>query len=77
MPARAHRNAIIFAGTMGVIRRSAFDQIGGWNADMVTEDTEASPQMLANGHEGVYVPTAYGHSLMPPSFEGLKQQRFR
>jgi Glycosyltransferase like family 2 len=29
MPARAHRNAIIFAGTMGLVRRSALEAIGG------------------------------------------------
>jgi cellulose synthase/poly-beta-1,6-N-acetylglucosamine synthase-like glycosyltransferase len=77
MPARAHRNAIIFAGTMGVIRRKAFEEIGGWNADVVTEDAEASLRMLANGHVGVYEPRPFGSGLMPLSFEGLKQQRFR
>ena len=77
MPARAHRNAIIFAGTMGLIRRSALEEIGGWNPDVVTEDAEASLRMLARGHVGVYEPRAYGHGLMPLSFDGLKKQRFR
>jgi len=77
MPARAHRNAIIFAGTMGVIRRSALEEIGGWNTEVVTEDAEASLRMLANGAIGVYEPRPFGRGLMPLSFEGLKQQRFR
>ena len=77
MPSRAHRNAIIFAGTMGLIRRRALEEIGGWNADVVTEDAEASLRMLARGHAGVYEPRAYGHGLMPLSFDGLKKQRFR
>jgi cellulose synthase/poly-beta-1,6-N-acetylglucosamine synthase-like glycosyltransferase len=77
MPARAHRNAIIFAGTMGLIRRRALEEIGGWNTDVVTEDAEASLRMLARGHVGVYVPKAYGRGLMPLSFDGLKKQRFR
>jgi cellulose synthase/poly-beta-1,6-N-acetylglucosamine synthase-like glycosyltransferase len=77
MPSRAHRNAIIFAGTMGLIRRSALEEIGGWNPDIVTEDAEASLRMLARGHRGVYVQRAYGHGLMPLSFDGLKKQRFR
>ena len=77
MPSRAHRNAIIFAGTMGLIRRSAFEEIGGWNPDVVTEDAEASLRMLSRGHSGVYVYRAYGHGLMPLSFDGLKKQRFR
>jgi hypothetical protein len=77
MPARAHRNAIIFAGTMGVIRRQALEAIGGWNPEVVTEDAEASLRMLADGQIGVYEPRAFGHGLMPLTFEGLKQQRFR
>jgi cellulose synthase/poly-beta-1,6-N-acetylglucosamine synthase-like glycosyltransferase len=77
MPARAHRNAIIFAGTMGVLRRKALEEIGGWNADIVTEDAEASLRMLANGHVGIYEPRPFGSGLMPLSFQGLKVQRFR
>src|ERR1700730_17079760 len=77
MPARAHRNAIIFAGTMGLIRRSALEEIGGWNPDTVTEDAEASLRMLGAGYSGVYVPAPYGQGLMPLTFDGLKKQRFR
>jgi cellulose synthase/poly-beta-1,6-N-acetylglucosamine synthase-like glycosyltransferase len=77
MPARANRNAIIFAGTMGLIRRSALDAIGGWSTETVTEDAEASLRMLGAGYRGVYVPRAYGEGLMPLSFDGLKKQRFR
>ena len=77
MPARANRNAIIFAGTMGLIRRQALEEIGGWNTECVTEDAEASLRMLGHGYEGVYDPHAYGRGLMPLSFDGLKKQRFR
>jgi cellulose synthase/poly-beta-1,6-N-acetylglucosamine synthase-like glycosyltransferase len=77
MPARANRNAIIFAGTMGLMRRSALEGIGGWSTQTVTEDAEASLRMLGQGFTGVYVPEAYGSGLMPLSFDGLKKQRFR
>jgi cellulose synthase/poly-beta-1,6-N-acetylglucosamine synthase-like glycosyltransferase len=77
MPARAHRNAIIFAGTMGLVRRSVLDGIGGWSTATVTEDAEASLRMLGQGYTGVYVPEPYGAGLMPLSFDGLKKQRFR
>jgi cellulose synthase/poly-beta-1,6-N-acetylglucosamine synthase-like glycosyltransferase len=77
MPARANRNAIIFAGTMGLIRRAVLDSIGGWSTDTVTEDAEASLRMLGAGYSGVYVPQPYGEGLMPLSFDGLKKQRFR
>lgn len=77
MPCRRHRNAIIFAGTMGIIRTSVLREIGGWNASVVTEDAEASLRMLALGYKGVYEPRAFGAGLMPLSFDGLKKQRFR
>ncbi len=77
MPARANRNAIIFAGTMGLIRRTELEAIGGWNPEIVTEDAEASLRMLGRGRRGVYVPTPWGRGMMPLSFDGLKKQRFR
>jgi len=49
MPARAHRDAIIFCGTMGLIRRSVLERIGGWNEDCITEDAEASLRILGLG----------------------------
>jgi GT2 family glycosyltransferase len=77
MPARAHRNAIIFCGTMGLIRRSALEQVGGWSETCITEDAEASLRMLGSGYTGVYDPAAYGAGMMPLDFDGLKKQRFR
>ncbi len=77
MPARANRNAIIFAGTMGLIRRSSLEAIGGWDEGVITEDAEASLRMLGQGSVGVYVPTPFGQGLMPLDFDGLKKQRFR
>ena len=77
MIARSHRNAIIFCGTMGLIRRSAFNEIGGWNQECITEDAEASLRMLGAGYRGVYNSAAYGEGLMPLDFDGLKKQRFR
>jgi cellulose synthase/poly-beta-1,6-N-acetylglucosamine synthase-like glycosyltransferase len=79
MPARDHRNAIIFCGTMGLIRRSVLEEIGGWNEECITEDAEASLRMLGLGRglRGVYVPEPQGAGLMPLSFDGLKRQRFR
>ncbi|MGH7610799.1 MAG: glycosyltransferase [Candidatus Dormibacteria bacterium] len=77
MPARAHRDAIIFCGTMGLIRRSVLDEIGGWNEDCITEDAEASLRMLGRGYRGVYHHVAWGEGLMPLTFDGLKKQRFR
>src|SRR5206468_1486671 len=44
MPSRNERNSIIFAGTMGLIRRSVLEEIGGWDEWVITEDADASLQ---------------------------------
>ncbi|MEA2645668.1 MAG: hypothetical protein QOE92_751, partial [Chloroflexota bacterium] len=77
MRARANRNSIIFAGTMGLLRRSALLEVGGWSEECVTEDAEASLRILGRGYSGAYVPQAWGSGLMPLDFDGLKKQRYR
>src|SRR5205807_638885 len=77
MMSRAEHNAIIFGGTMGLVRRGALDRIGGWDEWCITEDAEASLRLLGLGYRGLYDPRSYGAGLMPLSFEGLKKQRFR
>ncbi|MHB8958196.1 MAG: glycosyltransferase [Candidatus Limnocylindrales bacterium] len=77
MVSRAHRNAIIFAGTMGLMRRPVLDEVGGWDERIITEDAEISLRVLARGYRSVYVPRAFGRGIMPLSYEALRKQRFR
>jgi cellulose synthase/poly-beta-1,6-N-acetylglucosamine synthase-like glycosyltransferase len=77
MPARAHRNSIIFAGTMGLVRRAHLVGAGGWSEKCITEDAEASLRLLGHGHSAVFVPRTEGAGLMPLDFDGLKKQRYR
>ncbi|HEV8121395.1 MAG TPA: glycosyltransferase [Candidatus Polarisedimenticolia bacterium] len=77
MTGRNEHNAIIFAGTMGLIRRRILELLGGWDEWCITEDAEISLRILDRGYEGVYVERSFGHGLMPLNFEGLKKQRFR
>jgi len=77
MPSRNERNAIIFAGTMGLIRKSVLEEIGGWDEWCITEDAEASLRILKRGYQSLYIHRSFGSGLMPFDFEGLKKQRFR
>ncbi len=77
MPVRNEHNAIIFGGTMGLIRKSVLQEIGGWDEWCITEDAEASLRILKRGYRSIYLNQAYGHGIMPLNFEGLKKQRFR
>lgn len=77
MRSRNERNAIIFCGTMGLIRKRALQRIGGWDEWCITEDAEASLRLLHRGYQGVYINRAYGQGLLPTTFEDTKKQRFR
>ena len=77
MMSRSYRNSIIFAGTMGLIRRRSLEDVGGWDESIITEDAEASLRILSTGARGIYVPRSYGRGIMPLTYEGLRQQRFR
>lgn len=77
MPSRNDRNSIIFAGTMGLIRRKALEDLGGWEEWCITEDSEASLRILKAGHSGLFVGKSYGKGVMPLTFAAFKSQRFR
>lgn len=77
MVARARVNAIIFGGTMGLIRVAALREIGGWAEWCITEDAEASLRLMARGWRAVYIHQVFGEGLMPLDFDGLRRQRFR
>jgi cellulose synthase/poly-beta-1,6-N-acetylglucosamine synthase-like glycosyltransferase len=77
MPVRNEHNAIIFSGTMGLIRKSILQEIGGWSEWCITEDAEASLRVLKRGYTSLYFHRSMGRGLMPCTFAGLKRQRFR
>jgi glycosyltransferase involved in cell wall biosynthesis len=76
-PSRNERNGAIFAGTMGLIRRVALDELGGWDEWCITEDAELSLRLLRAGWSGLAVDRSYGRGIMPLTFEALKGQRYR
>jgi hypothetical protein len=77
MASRNERNAIIYAGTMGLIRRSALEAVGGWDEWCITEDAELAVRLLDAGHRSVYVDRTYGRGLMPLDTAALRRQRYR
>lgn len=76
-PSRNERDGAIFAGTMGLIRRVALEQLGGWDEWCITEDAELSLRLLRAGWSGHHIGQSYGHGIMPLTFEALKGQRYR
>src|SRR6266851_4086360 len=76
-PSRNERDGAIFAGTMGLIRRVALEQLGGWDEWCITEDAELSLRLLRAGWTGWHVDQSYGKGIMLLTFEALKGQRYR
>jgi len=76
-PSRNEHDGAIFAGTMGLIRRVALDELGGWDEWCITEDAEVSLRLLRAGWSGLHVDQTWGHGIMPLTFEALKGQRYR
>jgi cellulose synthase/poly-beta-1,6-N-acetylglucosamine synthase-like glycosyltransferase len=62
---------------MCVIRRQALEEAGGWAEWCLTEDSELAVRIHALGYSSVYLNHVYGRGLIPQSFAGYKQQRFR
>ena len=76
-PSRNEHDGAIFAGTMGLIRRVALDELGGWDEWCITEDAEMSLRLLRAGWSGLHLDQPWGHGIMPLTFEALKGQRYR
>jgi len=76
-PSRNEHDGAIFAGTMGLIRRRALEEVGGWDEWCITEDAELSLRLLRAGWSGLHVDQSWGHGVMPLTFEALKSQRYR
>ena len=77
MVTRNERNAIIQHGTMTLVRRSVLKEVGGWSEWCITEDAELGLVIFSHGYEALYLPKSYGKGLMPDTFQGYKNQRFR
>jgi cellulose synthase/poly-beta-1,6-N-acetylglucosamine synthase-like glycosyltransferase len=76
-PVRARFQSLIFCGTMGVLRRSALEDAGGWSETCVTEDAELTIRLLARGWQGKYIPQVMGRGLAPDLMSAVRSQQRR
>ena len=77
MVQRNEDDAIITHGTMVLLRRSAFEEVGAWQTDTITEDTELGLRLLEAGYSSQYTNRRYGHGLLPDNYRSFKTQRHR
>lgn len=72
-----HHGAGLTVGTMSLIRRAALEAAGGWAEWCLTEHSELSIRIHALGYRSVYLNEPLGRGLIPETFAGYRQQRFR
>ena len=76
MPINNRINCVFFCGTAGALRRSAFEKVGGWNLNSITEDSELSVNLLLKGYKTVYLDFETP-SEVPDTFESFIKQQMR
>lgn len=76
-PGRDYYNSSFFAGSSGLFRRKALEEIGGIQTKTITEDLHTSMALHARGYKSVYVTRIVAAGLAPESFEGYLKQRKR
>lgn len=76
MPINNRVNCVFFCGTAGVIRRSTYEEVGGWNINSLTEDADLTVNVLLKGYKTVYLEFETP-SEVPDTFEGFIKQQMR
>src|SRR4051812_18709644 len=76
-PGKDRWNAAFFCGSCGVLRRKAFDDIGGFSTKTITEDMETSIVLHGRGWKSVYHGETLAYGLAPSSAFQYHVQRLR
>ena len=66
-----------FNGTAGVWRRRCLEDAGGWQADTLTEDLDASYRAQLRGWKFVYLKDCVAEAEVPVDMNGFKSQQHR
>ena len=75
-PSRALNNTAIFAGSCGLLRRSAIDKVGGF-PEYIIEDTFFSFESDMHNFSSLYLPKVYAYGKPILTFTELVKQQWR
>lgn len=76
-PTRQGVGAVVCAGTSFVVRRSALEQVGGFETGTPSEDLATGIRLTAAGHRILYLNEKLSAGLAPPSLAAMARQRSR
>ncbi len=74
---RVYGRVFTISGAVAAFRRSALQEVGFWDTDMVTEDIDISWKLQLHFWDIRYEPHALCWLLMPETLKGLWKQRLR
>lgn len=77
MVERNEHDAIIQHGTMTIVRHKVLEQVKGWSAWCITEDTELGLKLFEAGYSAAYIPQSMGKGLTPDTLGAFMSQRYR
>lgn len=63
-----------YGGTVGGVRRVALDNVGGWNANSLAEDTDITVRLVIAGWEVVYQNRSECYEEVPETWESRVRQ---
>lgn len=66
-----------FNGSGGVLRKSALIEAGGWQADTLAEDLDASYRMQMKGYQMLFLKDLTSPGEVPPTVPSFKKQQAR
>lgn len=66
-----------FNGSGGVFRKQALEEAGGWQADTLAEDLDASYRVQARGYRILYLRELQSPGEVPPTVPSYKKQQGR
>lgn len=67
----------VVPGPIGVFRRSALEQVGGYASDTFAEDCDLTLELLTHGFKIQYEPRAIAYTEVPEHVLDLLKQRYR
>lgn len=76
-PGMSKLGSLFMTGTNVLIRRTALEDIGGFDESTLTEDIRTSMLLHTRGWLGVHVPEVVAIGLSPPDFESYHRQQRR
>jgi len=66
-----------YGGTVGGFRRDALDKVGGWDRNMLTEDTDLTVKLVLKGYQVRYVNDAEAYEEAVTTWRAYWNQRYR